>query len=214
MQQLFYSPIFFFCYLIPYRVVERLDNLTASLIAWKQFESGINEFNKALGKDKGDLKGFSGALDLGDGAATNLVHDVKEVAKRLSEKMNNHVVQQVSFKKTIYSRSTFKCSRFGGRERAFTGQGGPRHKWCSPCRFYWLNLLTKLYCAEYHEATKRNVFFRLRRHLLSICIDFRFIRAMERIKMAWTWHENWFYDFDSNTLLLPYMEFQYWISLH
>lgn len=86
--------------------MERLDNLTASLIAWKQFESGINEFNKALGKDKGDLKGFSGALDLGDGAATNLVQDVKEVAKRLSEKMNNHVVQQVSFK-TVYSIYTF-----------------------------------------------------------------------------------------------------------
>lgn len=74
-----------------------MDSLTASLIAWKQFESGLDEFKEALGKDKGALKGLSGALELsGNGVVVpNLAHDVKEVAKRLSEKMNNHVVQQV-----------------------------------------------------------------------------------------------------------------------
>lgn len=37
--------------------------MTTSLIAWKQFESGLTEFKEALGKDKGALKGLTGALE-------------------------------------------------------------------------------------------------------------------------------------------------------
>lgn len=55
-------------------------------MAWKQFESGLNEFNEALGKDTGALKRLTGALELG--TDDNLAHDVKEVAKRLSENQN------------------------------------------------------------------------------------------------------------------------------
>lgn len=77
-------------------MIARLDSLTTSLIAWKQFESGLHEFEEALDKDKGALKGLTGVLNSTDGSTTNLAQDVKEVAKRLSEKMNNHVVQQVS----------------------------------------------------------------------------------------------------------------------
>lgn len=99
--QVFHSTIFPpFLFLLHFnRVIARLDSLTASLIAWKQFESGLDEFKEALGKDKGALKGLSGALEMGGSGVTvpNLAHDVKEVAKRLSEKMNNHVVQQVSW---------------------------------------------------------------------------------------------------------------------
>lgn len=68
-----------------------MDSLTTSLIAWKQFENGLNEFKEVLGKDTGALKRLTGALELGsDVVSNNLAHDVKEVAKRLSEKMDNH----------------------------------------------------------------------------------------------------------------------------
>lgn len=73
--------------------------MTTSLIAWKQFESGLNEFQEALCKDKGTLEGLTGALEMEkcDAIANNLAHDVKEVAKRLSEKIDNHAssIQQV-----------------------------------------------------------------------------------------------------------------------
>lgn len=68
-----------------------MDSLTTSLIAWKQFENGLNEFKEVLGKDTGALKRLTGALAMGsDVVSNNLAHDVKEVAKRLSEKMDNH----------------------------------------------------------------------------------------------------------------------------
>lgn len=68
-----------------------MESFTTSLTAWKQFESGLNEFNEALGKDTGTLKRLTGALELGtddDAITNNLAHDVKEVAKRLSENQN------------------------------------------------------------------------------------------------------------------------------
>lgn len=73
-----------------YRVKNRLESLTTSLIAWKQFENGLIEFKEVLGKDTGALKRLTGALELGSDMITNnLAHDVKEVAMRLSEKMDN-----------------------------------------------------------------------------------------------------------------------------
>lgn len=66
-----------------------MESLTTSLIAWKQFESGLHEFKEALGKDKGALRGLKGALDVGqDIVSINLAQDVKEVAKRLSERVD------------------------------------------------------------------------------------------------------------------------------
>lgn len=68
-----------------------MESLTTSLIAWTQFESGLNEFNEALGKDTGALKRLTGELEMGtndDTITNNLAHDVKEVAKRLSENQN------------------------------------------------------------------------------------------------------------------------------
>lgn len=93
------------------RISCRLESLTTSLIAWKQFESGLTEFKEALGKDKGALKGLKGALDKGNSISTdngrsgnvdNLADDVKEVAKRLSEKIENTIGQQVSFMLMIF----------------------------------------------------------------------------------------------------------------
>lgn len=68
----------------------RLESLTTSLIAWKQFESGLHEFKEALGKDKGALRGLKGALDdVGnDINAIDFAQNVKEVAKRLSERID------------------------------------------------------------------------------------------------------------------------------
>lgn len=91
--------IFLFSFYRTYRISNRLDGLTTSLIAWKQFESGLTEFKEALGKDKGALKGLTGALEMGNDAGDALTLDVKEVAKRLSEKIENQQQQQqqVSF---------------------------------------------------------------------------------------------------------------------
>ena len=81
-----------------------MESLTTSLIAWKQFENGLNEFKEVLGKDTGALKRLTGALEMGnDVISNNLASDVKEVAKRLSEKMDNQnsmattVTQQVQY---------------------------------------------------------------------------------------------------------------------
>lgn len=59
----------------------------SSLQAWQQLESGLMEFQEALGKDKGALKGLRGALESGRTTPVDLAHDVKEVAKLLSEKV-------------------------------------------------------------------------------------------------------------------------------
>lgn len=85
--------LYAYCFLLvcTIRVKNRLDTLTTSLIAWKQFENGLNEFKEVLGKDTGALKRLTGALELGSDVVSNtLAHDVKEVAKRLSEKMDHH----------------------------------------------------------------------------------------------------------------------------
>lgn len=77
-----------------------MESLTNSLIAWKQFESGLSEFKEALGKDKGALKGLTGVLEYGHDITTtdDLAYDVKEVAKRLSEKIENSGIhQQVNY---------------------------------------------------------------------------------------------------------------------
>lgn len=54
----------------------------------------MTEFKEALGKDKGTLKGLTGALEMcGDDNEHSLAHDVKEVAKRLSERSENNIQQ-------------------------------------------------------------------------------------------------------------------------
>lgn len=72
-----------------FRITNRLENLTSSLTAWKQLECGLSEFQEVLGKDKGALRGLSGALEHGRSSPVDLAHDVKEVAKLLSEKIEH-----------------------------------------------------------------------------------------------------------------------------
>ncbi|XP_059619344.1 klarsicht protein [Phlebotomus argentipes] len=70
-----------------HRINLQLESLVSSLQTWKQLESGLVEFQEALGKDKGALKGLRGALESGRTTPVDLAHDVKEVAKLLSEKV-------------------------------------------------------------------------------------------------------------------------------
>uniref|UniRef100_A0A1B0EYF0 Uncharacterized protein n=1 Tax=Lutzomyia longipalpis TaxID=7200 RepID=A0A1B0EYF0_LUTLO len=70
-----------------HRINLQLESLMGSLQTWKQLESGLVEFQEALGKDKGALKGLRGALESGRTTPVDLAHDVKEVAKLLSEKV-------------------------------------------------------------------------------------------------------------------------------
>lgn len=93
-----------------------MEGLTTSLIAWKQFESGLNEFNEALGKDTGTLKRLTGVLELGtddDAITNNLAHDVKEVAKRLSE--NQSAIAMAAAQQVIAHR-TLVCLIAGPSE--------------------------------------------------------------------------------------------------
>lgn len=73
-----------------------MENLTSSLTAWKQLECGLSEFQEVLGKDKGALRGLSGALEHGRSSPVDLAHDVKEVAKLLSEKIEHLQVSVIT----------------------------------------------------------------------------------------------------------------------
>ncbi|XP_046808812.1 serine-rich adhesin for platelets isoform X2 [Lucilia cuprina] len=70
------------------RINTQLEVLTSSLIAWRQLECGLSEFQLALGQDRGTLKGLEGALNTGQATPGELAQNVKLVAKLLSEKVN------------------------------------------------------------------------------------------------------------------------------
>lgn len=69
--------------------------LTSSLIAWRQLESGLSEFQQVLGQDRGTLLDLQGALNNGDSTSGELAQNVKLIAKLLSEKVNAHQGQVV-----------------------------------------------------------------------------------------------------------------------
>ncbi|KAG4070669.1 hypothetical protein HA402_013589 [Bradysia odoriphaga] len=95
------------------RISSRLESLTTSLIAWKQFESGMTEFKEALGKDKGTLKGLTGALEMcRDDNEHGLAHDVKEVAKRLSERSESNIQQIAEQTKNIHLTTATAATAF------------------------------------------------------------------------------------------------------
>jgi hypothetical protein len=73
------------------RIRSRLENLQASLIIWKQFENGLSEFQDTLGKDRGALSGLRGALETGETTTNELISNVQQVAKLLSEKIDNSI---------------------------------------------------------------------------------------------------------------------------
>lgn len=65
-----------------------LEILTSSLIAWRQLEYGLLEFQQVLGQDRGTLQGLEGLLTKDQAAPNDLTENIKFVAKLLSEKVN------------------------------------------------------------------------------------------------------------------------------
>ena len=80
------------------RIKNDLEALNASLATWRQLENGLSEFCHVLGKDRGTLKGLEGALENEKTSSSDLAHKVKQVAKLLSENIENAPNQQVLYK--------------------------------------------------------------------------------------------------------------------
>ncbi|XP_058178912.1 klarsicht protein [Anopheles ziemanni] len=70
------------------RIRNRIENLTTSMMTWKQLEDGLSDFRDILDRDRGKLQGIEGALQSGGGATEEIVKSVKEVVKALSEKVD------------------------------------------------------------------------------------------------------------------------------
>ncbi|XP_053696395.1 klarsicht protein [Sabethes cyaneus] len=68
------------------RIRNRIENLTSSMMTWKQLEDGLSDFKDILDRDRGKLQGIEGALQSGAGRTDEMVNSVKEVVKALSEK--------------------------------------------------------------------------------------------------------------------------------
>lgn len=77
------------------RIGLRLECLNTSLVCWKQFENGLFEFQENLSKDRGALFGLKGAIEDGT-SAEDLVDNVQQVSKLLSEKLENKIQQTIS----------------------------------------------------------------------------------------------------------------------
>lgn len=77
------------------RITMRLESLNISLVCWKQFENGLFEFQENLSKDRGALFGLKGAIEDGT-APEDLVDNVQQVSKLLSEKLENKIQQTIS----------------------------------------------------------------------------------------------------------------------
>lgn len=69
----------------------KLENLKHSLEYWKQFENGLEEFKENLSKDRGALNGLKGAIEEGSSSPEELVDNVQQVTKLLSEKLENRI---------------------------------------------------------------------------------------------------------------------------
>ncbi|XP_058453604.1 klarsicht protein isoform X2 [Malaya genurostris] len=67
------------------RIRNRIENLTSSMMTWKQLEDGLSDFKDILDRDRGKLQGIEGALQSGAGRTDEMVNSVKEVVKALSE---------------------------------------------------------------------------------------------------------------------------------
>jgi hypothetical protein len=72
-------------------ITSRLDSLKQSLVCWQQFESGLVEFQQNLSKDLGALNNLKGAIEEGATTPEELVDNVQQVSKLLSEKIENRI---------------------------------------------------------------------------------------------------------------------------
>ncbi|KAG5682168.1 hypothetical protein PVAND_011538 [Polypedilum vanderplanki] len=72
-------------------ITTRLESLKQSLVCWKQFENGFEEFQENLSKDLGALNNLKGAIEEGATSPEELVDNVQQVSKLLSEKIENRI---------------------------------------------------------------------------------------------------------------------------
>lgn len=82
------------------RITTRIERLSVSLVCWKQFENGLFEFQENLSRDRGALFGLKGAIEDGT-APEDLVDNVQQVSKLLSEKLENKIQQTISTKEDL-----------------------------------------------------------------------------------------------------------------
>lgn len=69
----------------------KLDSLKDSLAWWTKFEKGLEELKENLSKDRGALNGLKGAIEEGTTTPEELVDNVQQVSKLLSEKIENRI---------------------------------------------------------------------------------------------------------------------------
>ncbi|XP_040170880.1 serine-rich adhesin for platelets isoform X2 [Anopheles arabiensis] len=90
------------------RLRNRIENLTTSMMTWKQLEDGLSDFRNTLDRDRGKLQGIEGALQSGGGTTEEIVNSVKEVVKALSEKVDPLFQQQQQQNGAIESSGAFQ----------------------------------------------------------------------------------------------------------
>ncbi|XP_070493132.1 klarsicht protein isoform X2 [Chironomus tepperi] len=72
-------------------LTSKLENLKHSLVCWKQIENGLEELKLNLSKDRGALNGLKGAIEEGSSSPEELVDNVQQISKLLSEKLENRI---------------------------------------------------------------------------------------------------------------------------
>ncbi|XP_034480687.1 plectin isoform X2 [Drosophila innubila] len=105
------------------RINTQLEMLTNSLIAWRQLECGLSEFQLALGQDRGTLKGLEGALDKGQATPVELAQNVKLVAKLLSEKVNVSQEQLLAVQQHLDPNHIYHIAKFTASNGSLSDSG-------------------------------------------------------------------------------------------
>ncbi|XP_049312988.1 serine-rich adhesin for platelets isoform X2 [Bactrocera dorsalis] len=105
------------------RINTQLETLTNSLLAWRQLESGLYEFQQALGHDRGTLKGLEGALDKGQTTPVELAQNVKVVAKLLSERVNVSEEQLTAVREHLDPNHILHIAKFTASNGSLSDSG-------------------------------------------------------------------------------------------
>ncbi|XP_036219717.2 klarsicht protein isoform X2 [Bactrocera oleae] len=105
------------------RINTQLETLTNSLLAWKQLESGLYEFQQALGHDRGTLKGLEGVLDKGQATPVELAQNVKVVAKLLSERVNVSEEQLTAVREHLDPNHILHIAKFTASNGSLSDSG-------------------------------------------------------------------------------------------
>lgn len=85
------------------RIISRIESLDTSLVCWKKFENEFVELQENLSKDRGALVDLRGAIEEGT-APEDLVGNVQQLSKLLSEKLENKIQQTISTNEDLILR--------------------------------------------------------------------------------------------------------------